>query len=116
MSVEVEFDLEQLVESMGGDHELLAEIASMFIEQSRGLEASMQQAVDVGDGPALRAAAHRLVGSTGVFHQGAVLVALQRIEALAVDGALLEASVELQRARLGLARLRELLAPATVLP
>lgn len=60
-------DLETALERVGGDRELLGEIAGLFLEECPGLLAAIRDAVCAKDAPALQEAAHSLKGSVGNF-------------------------------------------------
>lgn len=58
---------EEALAGVGGDTELLLEIAQIFLDQADTMLAAVEQAVQKQDAPALERAAHSLKGSVGVF-------------------------------------------------
>lgn len=80
------FDLDEALERVGGDRELLKEIADLFLEDApRSLEA-VRLAIDANDCPALQRAAHSLKGSVANFGAQETVDAAFRLEKMGVDG------------------------------
>jgi CheY-like chemotaxis protein len=75
-----EFDRDGLLESFGGDLEIVREVAGMFLAGCPGMLAALKQAVERGDAEAVHRAAHTLKGSAGNFGTGAAYAAAQRLE------------------------------------
>jgi two-component system sensor histidine kinase/response regulator len=73
-------DLETATERVGGDRELLAELAGMFLDDHRQLLANIQSALERRDGDALERAAHKLKGSVGSFEARPAYDAAYRME------------------------------------
>jgi CheY-like chemotaxis protein/HPt (histidine-containing phosphotransfer) domain-containing protein len=73
---------------VGGDEELLAELAGLFLEDSPKLLAQINDALRRGDGQALERAAHTLKGSVGCFCAKAAYEAALRMEILGREGEL----------------------------
>jgi CheY-like chemotaxis protein/HPt (histidine-containing phosphotransfer) domain-containing protein len=70
----------QVLARVGGDRELLAEISRLFVEDApRHLE-RIRQALDAGDGEALRRAAHGLKGAAANFDADGVVAAARTLE------------------------------------
>ncbi len=84
-------DRDEVVASVGGDPELLREIASVFLEESPRLLAQVRDALDRRDSRALERAAHSLKGCVGNFHAQAAYHSALRLELLAREGDLGEA-------------------------
>jgi two-component system sensor histidine kinase/response regulator len=61
------FDLSVALERVGGDEELLKEIADLFVAEAPQLLEAIRVAVEAGDGSALHRAAHSLKGSVANF-------------------------------------------------
>ncbi|MEO8070088.1 MAG: Hpt domain-containing protein [Acidobacteriota bacterium] len=59
------FDLDELLERIGGDRELLAELVEIFEEESGSVMAEMRRCLDASDPEGVERAAHRLRGSVG---------------------------------------------------
>jgi HPt (histidine-containing phosphotransfer) domain-containing protein len=74
------FDEAQVLASLGGDTTLFTDIIVMFLERSVSLEDALRGALAERDAPALKVAAHQLVGSVGLFERGALLESLRWIE------------------------------------
>jgi HPt (histidine-containing phosphotransfer) domain-containing protein len=60
-------DLSAALARLGGDRELLREIAGLFLEQQDELLSRIREAVTATDGPALERAAHVLKGAVANF-------------------------------------------------
>ena len=60
-------DLELALSRVGGDKQLLREIAVLFIEECPRALAEIQESVAAGDAPKLENAAHALKGSVSNF-------------------------------------------------
>lgn len=61
------FDLSIALERVGGDEELLKEIADLFVEDAPQLLEAIRVAIEAKDGSALHRAAHSLKGSVANF-------------------------------------------------
>ncbi len=77
------FDPEAALRQVGGDEEILRELAQTFLEQEPRLMETMRDSARDGEAPQLRRAAHTLKGSAGVFAASAVVEASQQLESLA---------------------------------
>src|SRR5215469_6373832 len=60
-------DLDAALERVGGDFDVLREVAGLFLEESPRLMAAVEQAVQTGDGQRIASAAHSLKGSVSTF-------------------------------------------------
>src|SRR2546423_1776901 len=58
---------EQLLSQCDGDEELMAELVSIFHENTPQIVRALGEAVEKGDAPALAAQSHKLLSSLGVF-------------------------------------------------
>lgn len=65
---------------LANDPELRKELAAMFVEDGPGQLAQVRTALDKRDAPGLKAAAHTLKGSIGVFKDQAAYDAALRME------------------------------------
>ena len=63
----VQFDMEETLERMGGDESLLAQIAGLFIEESRTVLPALRSAVQERDQSSIEHQAHSLKGSLSNF-------------------------------------------------
>ena len=68
------------LDHIGGDRELLEEVAGLFLEHSPGLMARIKEAVEAGDSYRLERAAHALKGSAGNFAAEPTVQAALRLE------------------------------------
>jgi PAS domain S-box-containing protein len=98
-------DTDALLDTVGGDQELLAHLCSMFLESLPGLQLRLREAVDAGDSREVVAAAHALRGVISNFHARPSVEALSTLERTAAEGHLdalraghEHASSELERA------------------
>ena len=60
-------DLDAALERLGGDLEVLREVAGLFLQETPGLMAAVERAVQAGNAQALARAAHSLKGSVSTF-------------------------------------------------
>jgi two-component system, sensor histidine kinase and response regulator len=117
LDTEETLDNDLAMASVGGDRELLREIAALFIDDCERLINEVQDAVDRRDAARLRQSAHRLKGSIGHFGAPAVMTQARRLEQMGqsgdlnhCEGALACLLRELERVRPEIAKLS--LAPA----
>jgi len=71
---------------MGGDIELLREIAILFVEDCPRALAELREAVEQGDASKLESAAHALKGSVANFGAQAAVDAAFRLERMGREG------------------------------
>jgi signal transduction histidine kinase/DNA-binding response OmpR family regulator len=81
-------DLAEALDRVGGDRDLLREVAATFLGQYPAWLAAIRSAVDRRDGVALRDAAHPLRGSLGLFGAKAAVEAASRLETIGRAGKL----------------------------
>ncbi|MBV9122500.1 MAG: response regulator [Planctomycetes bacterium] len=74
-----------------GDQQLLRELAALFLQESPQWLAEIRTAVDQGDAPLLRRAAHTLKGGVSTFAARAAFEAALRLETMGRTGDLAEA-------------------------
>jgi HPt (histidine-containing phosphotransfer) domain-containing protein len=60
-----QFDEADVLDRLGGDREILTEVAAIFRHTAPDLTGEMRAALDRRDAPALRRAAHTLKGAAG---------------------------------------------------
>ncbi|MCK4602579.1 MAG: Hpt domain-containing protein, partial [Phycisphaerae bacterium] len=94
---------------VGGDKELLAELAGMFPEESAKLLSEMRRALADGDIDKLAQAAHSLKGAVGNFASGGVSSMTVKLEKLARKADLKGAQEAMAMLGVQLARLTEAL-------
>jgi two-component system, sensor histidine kinase and response regulator len=80
------FDRRVALSRVGGDEELLKEIAEIFLEDYPKVLAEIQAALASGDARRLEQSAHSLKGSAGNFGAKAVVGAASRLEQLGRAG------------------------------
>ena len=97
-------NLAMALDRVGGDRELLQEVAQLFLETSPELLEQIRQAAAERDAKTLERAAHTLKGSVGNFAADSVFQAALRLEKLgragdfsSVDQALAELEAEMRR-------------------
>jgi two-component system, sensor histidine kinase and response regulator len=76
---------EELMDRLGGDAELLAEVIDLFLADCPKRLADIKAAVDAGDGERLRTTAHALKGAAGTIAATAVFEASQMLERLGAE-------------------------------
>jgi two-component system sensor histidine kinase/response regulator len=83
----VAFDRESVLETLGGDEELLGEIVGMFLEDCPRLIADIEEAIVRSDDETVRRLAHTVRGVSGNFGLAAVIESSSRLESTARMGA-----------------------------
>lgn len=106
------FDLSAALERVGGDQELLKEIADLFLEDAPQILAAVRSAVESGDAEGLQRAAHSLKGSVANFGAEEAVRSAYSLEQMGQENNLSGASdalevleVELQKVFEGLANI-----------
>ena len=99
------FDLKEALARVDGDHELLTEMAELFLEESPRFVKEIQAAVESGDTQTLTYAAHTLKGSVGNFAATEAAEAARQLEQMGRKGDLEGADMELANLEAALARL-----------
>ena len=84
-------DLELALSRVGGDKQLLREIAVLFIEECPRAFAEIQESVAAGDAPKLENAAHALKGSVSNFGARDAVAAAFRLEQMGRANQMIEA-------------------------
>ena len=103
-------DEELLVRRLGGNRELLREIAAMFVSGTPGMLHDVVEAVERGDAPLLHQAAHRLKGSVANFLAAGAVQAALRLERMGASGDLMGAREACRALEVEVMRLRQALA------
>lgn len=104
-------DLPAVMERLGGDEELLRELAALYVEDEGRLLAAMAEAIERGDADALRRAAHTLKGAVSNFCAPRAHAAAQALETAGRDGQLAAAPALLDALRKELTLVRAALTP-----
>lgn len=81
-------DRADLLERLGGDAELLAELAEIFYAETPRMLTALRTAAEVGDASNVQRVAHTLRGSVAVFGAHAASQAAQSLEQMARGGSL----------------------------
>jgi HPt (histidine-containing phosphotransfer) domain-containing protein len=74
------YDRVQILENLGGDEELLAQIAEMFFSEAEGRLREIREAISGGDAKALHSAAHSLKGAVSNFAADRATAAAAKLE------------------------------------
>ena len=74
-------ELNEALDRVGGDLDLLREVAELFLRDSPKMMAAVKTACAAGDAPALARAAHNLKGCVGTFCADQAFDAAQALEA-----------------------------------
>jgi len=90
------FDLSGALERVGGDQELLKEIADLFLEDAPQILAAVRSAVESGDAEALQRAAHSLKGSVANFGAEEAVRSAYSLEQMGQDNDLTGATEALE--------------------
>lgn len=98
-------DRQEALSRVGGDIELLREIAVLFMDECPRALAEMQDAIERGDAVKLESAAHALKGSVGNFGARAAVEAAFRLEQMGRAGELGDAKEVLRGLQTALAAL-----------
>jgi CheY-like chemotaxis protein len=100
-------DRRAILDRVGGDTELLTEIASLFLEDCPKLLSEIRQAFQQGDLEHLEKAAHALKGSVSNFGADAAVEAALRVESMGRSRDLTEAPQAIVRLEREIARVTE---------
>jgi HPt (histidine-containing phosphotransfer) domain-containing protein len=104
------FDRSAALDRLGGDEQLLREIASLFLAEYPALIDSIRSAVHSGDAHSLERSAHALKGSVSNFEASAAVNAAFRLESMGRSGNLEEAIAGLEQLEAVFADLKPILA------
>ncbi len=82
------FDPETALGQLGGDEQLFREIVDVFLAEVASMRLAIASAVQGGDAPTLRRAAHTLKGSLGIVAAGPAKSAAMQLETMGANGEL----------------------------
>ena len=82
------FNRSELMDRLGGDADLLADVIRVFLEDCPKRLAAIKNAVDLRDAELIRTTAHALKGSAGTLSAAVVFEAAQTLERLGAEGRL----------------------------
>ncbi|HYU16511.1 MAG TPA: Hpt domain-containing protein [Candidatus Acidoferrum sp.] len=105
-------DLDALLESVGGDRDLLDELAGTFAEEVPGWIATLRTAISSGDSATVYRVAHGVNGAIGYFKAPRVREPAVELEAMGREARLTDASPVLDRLEDGLRALGKFLSSA----
>jgi len=106
---DVVMDLDAVLERLGGDRELLAELATVYLEDEAAQIAQVEAAVTGGDPEGVRRASHAIKGSVANFGAGRAQAAALALEMAGRDNGLSNAPPLLDALRRELAALHDAL-------
>ncbi len=98
-------DRQAALERVGGDAELLREIAALFLEECARAVADLRAAVERRNGPEIEHKAHSLKGSIATFGSGPVFQAAWELEKQGRGGDLSQVEAKLRSFESSLERL-----------
>lgn len=93
------------LERVGGDAELLQEVARLFLDDCPNAMGMIRKAIEAGDPKALERAAHNLKGAVANFGAEATVHAAFRLEEMGRAGRMEEVALAFQRLEAALDRL-----------
>ena len=105
-------DFPRLLERVGGDRKALAQLVRIFRTDSPKQAARIRKAIETGDAPALRSAAHAVKGAVSNFAAPAATEAALRLQRMGDTGHLAGAEGALDRLEQEIGRVLEALAEA----
>ena len=94
------FDGQEILERVGGDRELLADLVVLLREECEHLVPAIEEAIEKDDYRTLEQVAHKLKGSVGQMAAGAVYGTARQLEQFGRDG-------EIEAAKVPAGRLEE---------
>ena len=100
-------DRTKMLERIGGDRDLLKEVAGIFVSECPRMISDIRNAVKDGDAEALQKAAHALKGSVSNFAAEAAVQAAQRLEMMGRTRAMSDASHAFKELEREIDRVRE---------
>lgn len=113
-SFEPAFDAAELMQRVGWDQTLLAELVDVFCEEAPRMIIDLQRCVEAGDSGGIQKCAHALKGSVMTFSAHPATDAAAALERMAHEGVLSDAETcmavierEVARLRSGLIRMVE---------
>jgi len=109
-------DFPRLLERVGGDRKALAQLVRIFRTDSPKQAARIRKAIEAGDAPALRSAAHAVKGAVSNFAAPAATEAALRLQRMGDTGHLAGAEGALDRLEREIGRVLEALAEAAPRP
>lgn len=109
MNTEVVFDRARALESLGGDEELLANVASLFVDEAVVYRQALVDALAAGDAATLQREAHTVKSVLATFAYEAGRERALRLEQLAASGDLNGAEAATDEVIAALQKLSEVL-------
>ena len=102
----VPWNKERALQRVEGDHDLLADLCRIFLEESPKLLANLQAAIAVGDAESLQTAAHSLKGESGYLEATSLSEAARQLEVMGREKNLLHAATIVHALESELTRVR----------
>jgi|GEM_PF-386869 len=112
-AVESPIDREEALERLGGDEELFAEVAGVFLADAPRLLNEIRAAIAAGDADGVHRAAHGLKGTAGYVGGKPAADAAQALESAAAAGELAETPHAFEKLATEVNRLAKVLAEST---
>jgi histidine phosphotransfer protein HptB len=100
------FDLDDALHRVGGDRELLREVAGMFVEDAPGMLGAVERALKERDPAEVFRAAHRIKGPMANFSARDAVAAALRLERMGAEESFAGADEALRVLREEVGRLR----------
>jgi two-component system sensor histidine kinase/response regulator len=107
------FDREEMLERLGGDAELLADVLEMFLEECPRMMQEIRAALAAADAPTLRRAAHSMKGALLNISAAPAAAEAERLEELGREARLAESAGVLERLQAEIDRLLQALVTRT---
>nr|HQU90293.1 Hpt domain-containing protein [Denitromonas sp.] len=80
------FDQETLLANLGGDHELMTQLAALYLDDEIALRESLKTACNSGDLQAIHSAVHGLKGAIANFSADSAMAAASALESICRNG------------------------------
>jgi len=109
----VSFDREEMLERLGGDTELLADVLGVFLEECPRMMQEIRAAVDQGDSMSVRRAAHSIKGALLNISAGPAAAEATHLEQLGSEERLAETADVLDQLQSEIDRLQPVLVAQT---
>jgi len=107
------FDREEMLERLGGDTDLLADVLQVFLEECPRMFEEVRCAVDEGDSNLVRRSAHSMKGALLNISAAPAAAEASRLEVLGSEDRIDDAVPALERLRREIDRLQHALAGQT---
>ena len=109
----VPFDREEMLDRLGGDDELMIDVLGVFLEECPRMMEEIREAVDRGDAPLVRNAAHSIKGALLNISAAPAAEEAKQLELLGGEERLAETAAVLDKLQVEIDRLEPVLAEQT---